>query len=228
MSDFIPTERTRVRQAADRARYDRAAVYAILDEALVCHVSFVVDGQPVVIPMSFGRDGDRLILHGSTKSRLSQALAAGATVCIAVTLLDGLVAAGSATHQSVNYRSVVLYGHPSVIADPAAKVAALRALVEHVLPGQWDRVRPPTEAELRAVQVIELPIMEASAKMRSGPPKEAGATADPDIWTGELPLALAALPPVASPGLPAGLEVPPNLARLVRPGGVIMPTATSP
>ena len=183
-----PSQRAQVRRLPDRAAYDRETIHAILDEGLVCHVGFVSEGQPHVIPMSYGRDGDRLLLHGSAASRLVRGLEAGWPVCLTVTLLDGLVLARSAFHHSLNFRSVVMFGRATPVDDPAAKSAALRAISEHVIPGRWEEVRPPNARELAATAVLEVPIEEASAKIRTGPPRDDLEDLSLPVWAGVLPL----------------------------------------
>jgi len=183
-----PSQRAQVRRLPDRAAYDRETIHAILDEGLVCHVGFVSEGQPHVIPMSYGRDGDRLLLHGSSASRLVRGLEAGWPVCLTVTLLDGLVLARSAFHHSLNFRSVVMFGRATPVDDPAAKSAALRAISEHVIPGRWEEVRPPNARELAATAVLEVPIEEASAKIRTGPPRDDLEDLSLPVWAGVLPL----------------------------------------
>ncbi len=185
-----PTGRTSVRRRSERGAYDRAQIDAILDEALICHAGFLSEGQPVVIPTIFARQGDRVVMHGSTASRMMKALAGGADVCVTVTLLDGLVLARSAFHHSMNYRSVVLFGRCVEIADPAEKSEALRTISEHLIPGRWQEVRPPSPQELKATQVVALPITEASAKLRTGPPIDDKEDLGIDVWAGVLPLAL--------------------------------------
>jgi uncharacterized protein len=206
------TARTTVQRRAARGAYDRELIHAILDEALVCHVGFEVDGQPYVIPATHARAGDRLLLHGSAASRMLRVLAGGAPVCVTVTLLDGLVLARSAFHHSMNYRSVVVLGTAVAIADRAAKREALRALVDHVLPGRSAEVRPPTDAELDATLVLELPIAEASAKVRAGPPIDDAEDLGVPCWAGVLPVALRPGAPEPDPLLPAGRGLPAALA----------------
>src|SRR5271157_6031498 len=164
-----PTPRTRVVRLPQRGVYERDAVNQILDEGLLCHVGFVADGQPFVIPMSYGRDGDMLYIHGSTASRMLRNLEQGVPVCVTVTLVDGLVLARSVFNHSMNYRSVVILGTATLVDDPAEKLAALRALSEHILPQRWDDSRQPDEKELKATSVLRLPINEFSAKVRVGP-----------------------------------------------------------
>ncbi len=183
-----PSPRAQVRRLPDRGAYDRETIHAILDEGLVCHVGFVIEGQPHVIPMSYGRDGERLLLHGSAASRLVLGMGAGWPVCLTVTLLDGLVLARSAFHHSMNYRSVVIFGKAVPVSDPVGKVAALRAISEHIVPGRWEAVRPPSDRELAMATVLAVPIDEASAKIRTGPPKDDPEDLSLPVWAGELPL----------------------------------------
>ena len=202
-----PTERTKVRRLPQRARYEREAVYRILDEALVCHVGFVAEGQPFVIPTLFARSGDRLYLHGSRASRMMKALSAGTEVCVTVTLVDGLVLARSAFHHSMNYRSVVVFGRARAVEDEAEKFEALRAFTEHVVPGRWDDVRVPDAKELAATTVLALPLAEASAKVREGDPVDDEDDYALPVWAGTLPISLLAGEPVPdarlAPGTPA-------------------------
>jgi hypothetical protein len=176
-------------------------VAAILDEGLVCHVGFVDAGQPYVVPSAYARQGDRIVVHGSAASRMIKVLAGAAPACVTVTLLDGLVLARSGFHHSMNYRSVVVLGTAAEITDPAEKRLALDAIVEHTAPGRLTAVRPPSEAELRATRVVALPLDEASAKVRTGPPKDDEADYALATWAGELPLRLEPLAPVADPRL---------------------------
>ncbi|MGB9074778.1 MAG: pyridoxamine 5'-phosphate oxidase family protein [Terriglobales bacterium] len=185
-----PTPRTRVVREPQRAIYDRDAVNQILDEGLLCHVGFVVDGQPYVIPTSYGRDGNVLYLHGSVASRMLRNLEQGIPVCITVTLLDGLVLARSVFNHSMNYRSVVILGTATLVEDPAEKVAALRALSEHILPHRWDDARQPNEKELKATSVLRIPIKEFSAKVRGGPPVDDEDDYSFPTWAGVIPLEL--------------------------------------
>ncbi|MFI5114547.1 MAG: pyridoxamine 5'-phosphate oxidase family protein [Terriglobales bacterium] len=191
-----PTPRTRVVREPQRGVYDRDAVNQILDEGLLCHVGFVVDGQPYVIPTSYGRDGDDLYIHGSVASRMLRNLEQGIPVCITVTLLDGLVLARSVFNHSMNYRSVVILGTATLVDDPAEKIAALRALSEHILPHRWDDARQPNEKELKATSVLRIPIHEFSAKVRVGPPvDDEGDYAFP-TWAGVIPLELMSGAPI--------------------------------
>jgi nitroimidazol reductase NimA-like FMN-containing flavoprotein (pyridoxamine 5'-phosphate oxidase superfamily) len=185
-----PTARTTVRRHPERAHYDRASVEAILDEGLVAHVGLAVDGQPYVIPMVFARVGEALYLHGSAASRLLRALSGGAAVCVTVTLLDGIVLARSAFHHSMNYRSVVVVGRAVPVSDGAERDRALAAMVDHAVPGRSAQVRPPDGKELAATLVIRVPLDEASAKVRTGPPIDDDRDLDLPVWAGVLPVRL--------------------------------------
>jgi len=193
----MPTPRTRVVREPHRGVYDRETVNKILDEAFLCHIGFVVDGQPFVIPTSYGRDGDVLYIHGSAASRMLRNLDKGIPACITVTLLDGLVLARSVFNHSMNYRSVVVLGTLSLVSDPAEKIAALRALSEHILPHRWDDVRQPNEKELKATSVLRMPIDEFSAKMRTGPPIDDEEDYDFPTWAGVIPLEIKLGAPLA-------------------------------
>ena len=201
-----------MRRVASRAKYDKSDIYSILDAGFVCHLGFIDDGQPYVIPTLYARDGSRLILHGSPASRMLKSLRAGEPACVTVTHIDGLVLARSAFHHSVNYRSVVVLGAATVLLDPAERMAALRTLVEHVMPGRWDDVRSPNESELKQTLVLSIPIDEASAKIRTGPPADDEEDYALPIWAGVLPLAPTAGPLVPDPRLANGVLVPDYLA----------------
>ncbi len=196
-----PTPRTTLKRSAQRGVYDHAAILRILDEALVCHLGFVVDGQPFVLPRAYARIGDYLYLHGSPSNRTLRAGKGGTRLCVTVTLLDGLVLARSALHHSMNYRSVVLLGTAAEVVDPEEKRAALRALVEHVAPGRYASVRPPTEDEITGTLVLRLPIDEGSAKVRTGPPSDDEADYGWPVWAGVIPLELRPGAPVPDPRL---------------------------
>jgi len=198
----MPTPRTRVVREAERGVYDRETVYRILDEAFLCHVGFVSDGQPFVIPTSYGRKDANLYVHGSTASRMLRQMKDGVPVCVTVTLLDGLVLARSIFNHSMNYRSVVILGGATLVDDLGEKVEALRILSEHILPGRWNDVRQPNERELKATSVLRLPIEEFSAKVRTGPPIDDQEDYSFPIWAGVIPLALGASAPVDDPRKP--------------------------
>ncbi len=197
--------RTKVRRRAGRGRYDRSTIDAILDEGLVGHLAFVVDDQPYAIPMLYVRDGDRLYLHGSPLSRLLSNIAGGISMCFTVTLVDGIVLARSAFHHSINYRSVVILGEGRALGEQEQKLAALNKLVEHVMPGRSTDARGPNDKELEATEVVVLPLDEASAKIRTGPPADAPEDYALDVWAGELPLRLARGEPVSDPRCSAPL-----------------------
>ncbi len=210
-----PGERVRVRRLPKRAAYDRATIDAILDAGLVAHVGFIVDGQPYVIPMLHARVSDDVLVHGSPASRAMRSLAEGAPVCLTVTLVDGLVLARSAFHHSVNYRSVVLLGRAEPVREPAALAAALEAFTERITPGRWAEVRRPSAQELRATVVLRIPIEEASAKLRSGPPGDDPEDLALPAWAGVVPLALRAGAPEPAPDLAVGTGLTPAVRRLV-------------
>lgn len=208
MSRFKQTERTTLKRLPKRAEYERDKVYEILDEGFICHVGFVFDGHPYVIPTGYARVGDNLYIHGSSASRMLRTLKEAVDVCVTVTLMDGLVLARSAFHHSVNYRSVVILAKAVAVEDLAEKMEALRAFTEHIVPGRWDEVREPAEGELRATLVLSLPLVEASAKIRTGPPIDDEPDYEIPVWAGELPLHLTTGELVADPRLKAGAVVP--------------------
>jgi uncharacterized protein len=216
MSDQMPTPRTRVVREADRAVYDRETVYRILDEGFLCHAGFVVDGQPFVIPTSYGRKDASLYLHGSAASRMLRQMKEGVPVCITVTLLEGLVLARSIFNHSMNYRSVVILGKACLLDDPEEKLEALRILSEHILPGRWADSRQPNERELKATSVLRVAIEEFSAKVRQGP-----AIDDEDdyafpTWAGVVPLEMVAGTPIGDARLLPGQEAPPYATSYMR------------
>ena len=218
---FTPTERTTLKRLPKRGAYEREVVYQILDEGFVCHVGFVADGRPFVIPTAYGRVGDTLYLHGSAASRMLRALAGGIEVCVAVTLVDGLVLARSAFHHSINYRSVMIFGTASAVDGAEEKLEALRAFSEHLVPHRWDEVRAPTQSELRATLVLRLPLVEVSAKVRTGPPLDDEADYELPVWAGLIPLKVVAAAPIPDPRLRPGVEPPSHVrgyARLARRG----------
>ena len=210
---YRSTPRSTVRRIPKRGSHDRELIASILDEGLVCHVAFVVDGQPFVIPTAYARDGDRLLLHGSNGSRMMRHLASGAPVAVGVTHLDGLVLARSTLHHSMNYRSVVVFGRCRPVEDLEERARALDAIVEHLVPGRSAEARRATRNEVEATSVVELPLEEASAKVRTGPPSDAAADLELDIWAGVVPLTVRAGAPEPAPDLRAGLPVPPSVRR---------------
>jgi nitroimidazol reductase NimA-like FMN-containing flavoprotein (pyridoxamine 5'-phosphate oxidase superfamily) len=204
-----PSPRTRLNRAKERARADRAELYAVLDAGIVCHLGVVRDGAPMVLPTCYGRIGDTLYLHGSTGAT---SLRAGGEICVTVTHVDGIVLARSVFHHSVNYRSAVIYGVPRVVRDPEEKLAGLRAVTEQLAPGQWDATRGPTAKELAATAVLALSLEEASVKVRQGPPNDDEEDRARPIWAGVLPLVTTWGDPVPDPLLASGIPVPAHIA----------------
>jgi nitroimidazol reductase NimA-like FMN-containing flavoprotein (pyridoxamine 5'-phosphate oxidase superfamily) len=213
------SERVRLRRKRERGSYDRAVIDAILDEGLIAHLGIVDErGQPLVVPTLHARDGDLLYLHGSTASRTLRSLAGGAQACLTVSLIDGLVLARAAMHHSANYRSVMILGQARTVEDPAEKLVALEAVVEHIVPGRWAEVRGPSANELKATSVLAMKIEEASAKLRTGPPLDDEQDHDLNSWAGVIPLAIGALAPVADPQLRANITAPEHVTEYQRPG----------
>ena len=205
---YPPTPRTRVVREAHRGVYDRETAYSILDEGFLCHVGFVADGQPFVIPTSYGRKDDCLYIHGSAASRMLRQMKEGVAVCVTVTLLDGLVLARSVFNHSMNYRSVVVLGKATLVDDPAEKLEALRRLAEHIIPGRWADSRQPNERELKQTSVLRLPIEEFSAKVRTGPPIDDEEDYSFPTWAGVVPLEMVAGEPIADARLKGGIAAP--------------------
>jgi len=212
-----PTPRTEVRRLPERGSYDPELIRSILDEALICHVGFVHEGAPVVIPTIHARLGDTLYLHGSPASRMLRSMRSGEEICVTVTLVDGLVVARAAFHNSMNYRSVVVFGSPRIVTDPAEKWDALEAVTEHVVPGRWADSRPMTKKEQKGTLVAALPIGEASAKVRTGGPGDDEEDYSLPIWAGVIPLSHTPGAPVADERLRAGVETPTYVAEYLRP-----------
>jgi len=210
------TERSRLRRLPRRGSHDAATIHAILDAGFLAHVGFVVDGQPFVIPTLYGRDGDRLYLHGSAVSRMLAELAQGVPACVNVTLVDGLVLARSAFHHSMNYRSVVAFGTARALTDPDGKTRALEVISDHLLAGRWQDVRGPSARELKTTAVLEFIIEEASSKVREGPPLDDAGDYDLPVWAGVLPLRLRPGEPVPDERLSPAASLP---RYLDRPGG---------
>lgn len=216
MDKFTPTGRSALKRLPQRGEYERESVYRILDEGLICHVGFVVEGQPFVIPTGYARAGDKFYLHGSQASRMLRTLKGGIDVCVTVTLVDGMVMARSAFHHSMNYRSVVVFGRAVAVEDSDEKLEALRALTEHLAPGRWAEVRQPTENEMRATLVLALALTEASAKVRTGPPVDDEEDYELPVWAGVVPLKIAAGEPDADPRLPPEIKPPAHVLNYAR------------
>ena len=217
MSEFTPTERTKIRRKPDRGSYDRDLIYSILDEAFVCHVAFIADGLPFVVPTNYVRVGDKLFLHGSVASRLMKTLSSGAPFCLSVTLLDGIVCAPSATGHSVNYRSVVVMGKAEIVQGEDNKRSAMRDFVEYLIRGRWATVRPPSEQELKGTMVLAVPLVEASAKLRTGFAVDDQADYSAPAWTGVIPMKWISQVPIPDPRGQRGIPMPANIERYSRP-----------
>jgi len=218
MNNFVPTERTTLRRLPKRGVFERADVYQILDEGFICHVGFIAEGKPVVIPTSYWRVEDDLYIHGSAASRMLTSLEDGLDVCVTVTLVDGLVLARSAFHHSINYRSVVAFGRAQIVADADEKLRLVEYFTNHIIPGRWNEVRPPNDAELRATLVLKLPLSEVSAKVRTGPPIDDEEDYILPIWAGVLPLRLIADSPVADDRVPNEVSTPDYAIKYSRNG----------
>ena len=216
MNDIIQTERTRLRRLPKRGAFDRGTVYSILDEAFICHIGFTVDKQPYVIPTAYGRVDDVLYIHGSSASRMLRTLSVGVEMCFTATLIDALVLARSAFHHSINYRSVVVLGKTTLVEDQAEKNLALETITNHIVPGRWNDVRWPTELELKATSVLKMPIEEASAKIRTGPPIDDEEDYAMNIWAGILPVELKTGDPVDDDRLDNGSAPPTNVTNYTR------------
>ena len=213
------TKRTTVKRLPKRGAYDRDTIDAILDEGFICHVGFVADGQPYVIPTGYARVGDQLYIHGSSASRMLRNLSEGIELCLTVTLIDGLVLARSAFHHSINYRSVIVLGKAELVTDDDEKNSALEALTEHIVPDRWAEVRWPNELELKATSVLKLPIEEASAKIRVGGPVDDEEDYEMDVWSGVLPLSVATGTPIDDDRLKPGNPVPAHVTEYRRKRG---------
>lgn len=211
-----PTKRAQLRRYPNRGSHEPEVIHSILDEAFLAHIGFQVDGQPFVIPTLFGREAEKLYLHGSSVSRMLRELETGVPACVTVTLVDGMVLARSGFHHSMNYRSVVAFGMARKISEPEEKRQALRIISEHLMAGRWDDVRGPNEKELNATAVIEFSIEEASAKIRRGPPLDDEEDYALPIWAGVLPLTLEAKTPIPDSRLPDGVQAPEYVLRRLK------------
>ena len=202
-----PSERATVKRLPERGVYDRAAIDAILDEALICHLAFDTDHGPIAIPTIHARIGDVLYLHGSHASRMMRTTV-GEQVCVTATIVDGIVAARSAFHHSLNYRSVMVFGTPRKVEDPQERTAAFAAITNHVLPGRWEEARQPNEKEDKGTKLLAIDMVEASAKVRTGPPQDDAEDMSLGIWAGVVPLTMQAGEPIPAPDLEDGVEPP--------------------
>jgi nitroimidazol reductase NimA-like FMN-containing flavoprotein (pyridoxamine 5'-phosphate oxidase superfamily) len=218
-TEYERTERTRIYRKPGRASYDRDLVHSILDEALICHVGFVQHGQPYVIPTIHARMGETLFLHGARGNRLLKALIDGTPCCVTVTLVDELVLARAALHHSLNYRSVMVLGTAREVTDRDEKEDALRAVVEHIAAGRADEIRSADETDLKSTRVLSLPIEEASAKVRTGPPVDEKADLELPHWAGQLPLTSGTGDPIPAPDLVGDPAIPESVRSLRRKAG---------
>jgi nitroimidazol reductase NimA-like FMN-containing flavoprotein (pyridoxamine 5'-phosphate oxidase superfamily) len=207
-TDFNRTARTRVKRLGKRAVYNREEVYGVLDAGLMCHVGYVIDGQPYVTPTAYWRDGDQVFWHGSSASRMLRQLETGIPVCFTVALMDGLVLARSGFNSSINYRSLMAFGHADKVTEPAAKLAALEIFSERLVPGRWAEQRPVTKQELKATTVLKMRLEEVSAKIRTGPPGDDEADYAQDIWAGVIPIHSVLGAPQDDPRLTPGIARP--------------------
>jgi nitroimidazol reductase NimA-like FMN-containing flavoprotein (pyridoxamine 5'-phosphate oxidase superfamily) len=211
IGDFTPSKRSRVKRLHQRAAYDKATVYGILDTALICHVAYIIDGQPYVTPTAHWREGDRVLWHGSSASRMLRTVKEKIPVSLNVSLFDGLVMARTGFHHSINYRSVTLFGHTEELTGEAEKLAALEAFTERVTPGRWAELRPPTSQEIKATTVVTMEIEEASAKVRTGPPVDDEEDYALPIWAGVVPVKTVIGEPIPDPRLDPSIAAPDNL-----------------
>ena len=205
-----PTDRSRVRRLPERGRYDTETIHQVLDEAMICHLSFITDDGPVVIPTIHARLGDTLYLHGSHASRMMRTIV-DADVCVAATIVDGIVAARALFHHSLNYRSVVVFGTTRLVDDADERAAAFKAITEHILPGRWEEGRQPNVKEDKGTKLLAIEINEASAKVRTGPPGDDEEDMSSGIWAGVIPVATVAGQPIPAPDLEPGIELPPSV-----------------
>ncbi len=216
MSEFSITSKNKVKVSSKRAHYDRATIYSILDDARICHVGFIHENYPVVIPTIFGRDGDTLYVHGAVGSRMLKTMEKGVDISVTVTHLDGLVLARSAFHHSMNYRSVVVFGKAQLVESDEEKMKALKVISDQVLKGRWEEVREPNEKELKITKVLKIKLEEVSAKIRTGKPVDEPEDYDMDVWAGELPLKLTPQTPINDPDARKDLPVPTSVLNILK------------
>ena len=210
------TGRIRVKRVPSRGKYDKESIHSILDASFLCHIGFIYEGYPVVIPTLFGRDNDKLYIHGANSSRMLKSLQKGIEISVAVTLVDGIVLARSAFHHSMNYRSVVLFGTAALVTDPEEKLRALKVVSDQVISDRWEEVRLPNEKELKATTVLAIPVNEASAKVRTGPPVDDKEDYDLDVWAGVIPLQFTIQEPEPDPLLKEGIKLSPGVENFLK------------
>lgn len=215
-SEFPKTDRNTVKRAPSRGKYDRKTVFEILDQSLLASIAFTTEQGPVLIPMMFARDGDELLFHGATTSRLMQVLTGGETVCLSVTIVDGLVLAKSLFHHSMNYRSVTCYGRGREVTDSEGRLRALEKISDKTMPGRWNDARLPSEKEMKATRIAAVSIESASAKVRTGPPSEDSEDVSLPYWSGVVPMRTIADPPIACQEHSRDLQIPSYLSDWVR------------
>ena len=208
MKELKKTNRTKVNRTPKRAVYEKETIYKILDETFVCQIAFKIDGQVFIIPTAFGRKDDSIFIHGSNKSRMLNSIKSGEDICIGVTLIDGIVAARSIFHHSINYRSVIIFGKGKEIDEPEDKLKALKIITEHIIPGRWNYARKPNEKELEITSVFEFKIDEASAKIRTGPPVDEKEDYNLNVWAGIIPLKTIAESPIRDQEVRNGILLP--------------------
>ncbi len=210
------TGRIRVKRVPSRGKYDKESIHSILDAHFLCHIGFIYEGYPVVIPTLFGLDNDKLYIHGANSSRMLKSLQKGIEISVAVTLVDGIALARSAFHHSMNYRSVVLFGTAAVVTDPEEKLRALKIVSDQVMKDRWEEVRLPNEKELKATTVLAIPVNEASAKVRTGPPVDDKEDYDLDVWAGVIPLQFTMQEPEPDPLLKEGIKLSPGVENFLK------------
>ena len=215
MQEFSKTDRNKVKRAPKRGHYDKETIYEILDASFLCHAGFVVDGQPFVIPTAYGRDGDKIYLHGSSKSRMMMGMGKGIPVCVTVTLMDGIVLARSSFNHSMNYRSAVIFGKAKKL-EGTEKEKALYVISENILKGRWDEAREPNDKELKATTVLEIDIESASAKIRTGPPGDDKPDYELDVWAGVVPIKQIMEEPIVDPLLRDGISMPESVKNIYK------------
>jgi len=211
----LKSKRSEIHRLPSRGYYDRETIYRILDSNFLCHVSFIMDGRPCIIPTAYGREGDGIYLHGSVKSRMLAHLASGAEAAIAVTSIDGIVLARSLFHSSMNYHSVIIYGIGEEVSDPEVKMKGLRIISDSIWPGRWDEARIPDTGELKATTVIRLRISDGAAKIRTGPAKDNAEDYNLDIWAGVVPVETRFLAPESDQELKEHVGIPPHVSKRI-------------
>ncbi len=210
------TKKTKVKRSPKRGFYDKETIYKILDNHFVCQIAFVYEGYPVVIPTIYGRDDDKLYIHGATVSRMLLELEKGVPMSINITQTDGIVLARSAFHHSLNYQSVTIFGQASIVTDENERYKALKLISDQIIPYRWEEVRSPSKKELKATKILKIPIMEASAKIRKGPPSDEKEDYNLPIWAGEIPITSIMQNPISDSKLKEGIPIPESVKKLMK------------